>query len=219
VVPGGLIAIDDYFNQRFPGVSEGALLFGQKHPDVLTPIAIGFNKVLFQRAGASDLNQRFAAEFDYIPTHVATMWGQPVALFETAIVPCIDLDRSTAHRLVPRPECKLLMRAAIEPGPNAVSAGRGQALTIPVRIVNQTSSSLGGQSACRTTCSRRMDSLSDGTTHEVSSIRRCLQAANERSALGWSRLKPPVLTPWNWTWSGKGLRGSRTRATARARSR
>ena len=58
----------------------------------MTPIAVGFNKVLFQRAAESDLNQRFAREFDYIPANVATMWGQPVALFESPIVPCMDLD-------------------------------------------------------------------------------------------------------------------------------
>ena len=32
VVPGGLVALDDYFSQRFPGVSEGALLFERRHP-------------------------------------------------------------------------------------------------------------------------------------------------------------------------------------------
>jgi hypothetical protein len=137
VVPGGLVALDDYFNQRFPGVSEGALLFEQKHPGVLTPVAVGFNKVLFQRTDVSDLNHRFAREFDYIPAHVATMWGRPVALFESPIAPCIDLDRSTPHQLVPRPESRLLMRATIEPATVAVNARRGQALTIPVRIVNQ----------------------------------------------------------------------------------
>jgi hypothetical protein len=143
VVPGGLVALDDYFNQRFPGVSEGALLFGRHHPGVLTPVAVGFNKVLFQRAAESDLNQRFAREFDYIPTHVATMWGQPVALFESPIVSCVDLDRSTPHRLVPRTESRVLMRATIEPRAVAVRATPGQALTIPVRIVNRTSVDFG----------------------------------------------------------------------------
>jgi hypothetical protein len=143
VVPGGLVALDDYFNQRFPGVSEGALLFERQHPGVLTPIAIGFNKVLFQRAAESDLNERFARDFDSLPMGVATMWGQPVALFESPIVPCVDLERSTPHRLVPRPEAKLLMRATIEPGTFAVSATRGQALTIPVRIVNETTVDFG----------------------------------------------------------------------------
>jgi hypothetical protein len=143
VVPGGLVALDDYFNQRFPGVSEGALLFDRWNPGVLTPIAIGFNKVIFQRAAESDLNERFAREFDQIPVNVATMWGQPVALFESPIVPCVDLDRSTPYRLLPRPESKLLMRATIEPGMAAVSARRGQALTIPVRIVNETTVDFG----------------------------------------------------------------------------
>ncbi len=79
VVRGGLVALDDYFNQQFPGVCEGALLFERHHPGVLTPIAVGFNKVLFQRAAESDLNRRFGREFDYIPTNVTTMWGQPVS--------------------------------------------------------------------------------------------------------------------------------------------
>ena len=143
VVPGGLVALDDYFNQRFPGVSEGAWLFERRHPGVLIPIAVGFNKVLFQRASESDLNQRFAREFDYIPASVATMWGQQVALFEFPIVPYIDLDGSTPHRLVPRPEPRLVMRATIEPRMAAVSATRGQALTIPVRIVNRTTVDFG----------------------------------------------------------------------------
>ena len=137
VVPGGLVALDDYFNQRYPGVSEGALLFEQRHPGVLTPIAVGFNKVLFQRAAESDLNERFAREFDCVRVNGTTMWGRPVALFESSIGPFIDLDLSTPHRLVPRPESGLLMRATIEPRLSTVSATRGQALTIPVRVVNR----------------------------------------------------------------------------------
>jgi hypothetical protein len=135
-VPGGLVAIDDYFNQQFPGVCEGALQFARRHPDVLTPIAVGFNKVMFQRGPESDLNERFGREFSYIATKVASMWGRPVSLFECPIVASIDLERSTPRRLVPRPEAALLMRATIEPGTEAVEARRGQALTIPVRVVN-----------------------------------------------------------------------------------
>jgi len=138
VVPGGLVALDDYFNQRFPGVCEGALLFERRHPGVLTPIAVGFNKVLFQRAERSDLIERFAREFDYIPTSIATMWDQPVALFESPIVPCVDLEGSTPQQLLPRPESRLVMRATMEPGMANVSATKGEAFTIPVRVVNQT---------------------------------------------------------------------------------
>ena len=143
VVPGGLVALDDYFNQRYPGVSEGALLFEQRHPGVLTPIAVGFNKVLFQRAAESDLNERFARDFDCVPVHATTMWGRPVALFESSIVSFIDLDLSTPHRLVPRPASSLLMRATIEPRLSTVSATRGQAFTIPVRVVNRTTVDFG----------------------------------------------------------------------------
>jgi hypothetical protein len=135
-VPGGLVAIDDYFNQQFPGVCEGALRFERRHRGVLTPIAIGFNKVLFQRGPESDLNERFAREFSYIPTKVATMWDRAVSLFECPIVSSMDLARSTPRRLVPRPEAMLPMRATIEPGTETVRAARGQALAIPVHVVN-----------------------------------------------------------------------------------
>jgi hypothetical protein len=135
-VPGGLVAIDDYFNQQFPGVSEGALLFARRHPGVLTPVAVGFNKVLFQRGPDSDLNERFGREFSYLPTKVTTMWGRPVSLFECPIVSSIDLARSTPRRLAPRPEAALLMRATIEPGTETIHAARGETIAIPVRVVN-----------------------------------------------------------------------------------
>jgi hypothetical protein len=143
VVSGGLVALDDYFNQQFPGVCEGALLFERHHPGVLVPIAIGFNKVLFQRAPESDLNERFGREFGYIPPNVTTMWGRPVSLFEYPIVSCIDLERSTPRRLAPRGESAVLMRATIEPETAAVQARQGQALTIPVRVVNRTTVDFG----------------------------------------------------------------------------
>jgi len=135
-VPGGIVAIDDYFNQQFPGVCEGALRFERRHRGALTPIAIGYNKVLFQRGPDSDLNERFGREFGYIPRNVATLWGQPASLFESPIVPSIDLARSMPRRLVPRPEATLLMRATIEPGTETVRAARGEAFAIPVRVVN-----------------------------------------------------------------------------------
>ena len=92
--------------------------------------------MLFQRGPESDLNERFGREFSYLPAKVTTMWGRRVLLFECPIVSSIDLDRSTPRRLAARPEAALLMRATIEPGTEAVRAGRGQAITIPVRVVN-----------------------------------------------------------------------------------
>lgn len=44
----GVIAIDDYFNSKKPGVSKGVVEYFLGKPD-LSPFAIGFNKVLFCR--------------------------------------------------------------------------------------------------------------------------------------------------------------------------
>jgi len=43
---GGIVILDDYFNQNWPAVSEGAMRFMIDHPDTLFPIVIGGNKVV-----------------------------------------------------------------------------------------------------------------------------------------------------------------------------
>ncbi|MBI4357830.1 MAG: class I SAM-dependent methyltransferase [Candidatus Omnitrophica bacterium] len=45
----GIIAVDDYFNGAWPGVSEGVCRFMFERPARLAPVAVGFNKVLFSR--------------------------------------------------------------------------------------------------------------------------------------------------------------------------
>ena len=134
-VPGRLVAIDDYFNQQFRESAKGRCC-SSKHPGVLTPIAVGFNKVLFQRGPESDLNERFGREFSYLPAKVTTMWGRRVLLFECPIVSSIDLERSTPRRLAARPEAALLMRATIEPGTEASARACSQAVTIRC-VVNE----------------------------------------------------------------------------------
>lgn len=47
LVHGGIVVIDDYFNEAWPGVSEGVNLFFNKHPDKLYPFLIGGNKIFF----------------------------------------------------------------------------------------------------------------------------------------------------------------------------
>jgi hypothetical protein len=47
------------------------------------------------------------------------------------------------HGLVARRQARLLMRATIAPGIGAVTATTGQALTSPVRVVNQTTVDFG----------------------------------------------------------------------------
>lgn len=45
----GIVAVDDYFNENWPGVSEGVCRFMIERPNRLVPVAVGFNKVLFSK--------------------------------------------------------------------------------------------------------------------------------------------------------------------------
>ena len=44
---GGLVILDDFFNEAWPGVSEGCLRFLLAHPGALVPVAIFGNKFVF----------------------------------------------------------------------------------------------------------------------------------------------------------------------------
>ncbi len=72
--PGGLVALDDYFNPAFPGVGEAAVRFHLERPGRFRPIAIGFNKVLFQREPVPfPLNDRLrrAVSLDHVEHRVS----------------------------------------------------------------------------------------------------------------------------------------------------
>jgi hypothetical protein len=100
-VPGGLIAVDDYFNPAFPGVGEAAVRFSLRHDAALRPVAIGFNHVLFQREPAPfDLNARFAVRFPQVFSGSATLWGVRVPVFDAAFRTFFDWSRSTVRRLI-----------------------------------------------------------------------------------------------------------------------
>jgi hypothetical protein len=45
--PGGIVILDDYFNQAWPGVSEGAARYLGSGTSTLVPVAIGGNKFIF----------------------------------------------------------------------------------------------------------------------------------------------------------------------------
>ena len=84
LLPGGLLALDDYFNPAFPGVCEGAIKFWLDHGGALTPVAAGFNKVFFQKPPARfDLNEAFNQRFPYIPHKTVTLWETPVQSFSS----------------------------------------------------------------------------------------------------------------------------------------
>jgi hypothetical protein len=107
-LPGGLIAVDDYFNPAFPGVGEAAVRFSLRHDGALRPIAIGFNKAMFQREPApSDLNARFAARFPQVFCGSAVLWGVRVPVFDAAFRTFFDWSLSTARRLVPADDRKI----------------------------------------------------------------------------------------------------------------
>jgi len=105
--PGGLLALDDYFSPLYPGVGEAAVRFKIEHPGTFRPIAIGFNKALFQREPVPfDLNARFASTFPHVYSDSASLWGEPslwdqrVRLFDRPFHEFFDCSRSTPRGLV-----------------------------------------------------------------------------------------------------------------------
>ena len=132
--PGGLVALDDYFNPAFPGVSEGAVRFRLQRPDTLRPLAIGSNKVLFQREPTRfDLNVRFRQRFPELLSASATLWGAPVPLFNTSIAAFVDYTRSTPRRIVAAGGG---VGARIEAAQLQVAGVAGDTVSVPVQVTN-----------------------------------------------------------------------------------
>jgi predicted O-methyltransferase YrrM len=136
LLPGGLLALDDYFNPAFPGVSEGAVKFKLDHAETLKPIAIGFNKVLFQKLPARiDLNAAFASTFKRIPSHTSVLWDTRVNYFTSSFTPFFDLQNSLEHRLVLKAQPDVA--ASFEPQTTRIESEPGQALTLAVTVQNR----------------------------------------------------------------------------------
>ena len=135
LLPGGVVALDDYFNPAFPGVCEGAIKFWLAHDGVLTPIAAGFNKVVFQKTPAPfDVRPAFARRFHYVPHESATLWETPVHLFGS-FAAFIDIEASSPRALVPNGSFR--MDAALTFQAGIVTARAGDTIRIPVRVVNR----------------------------------------------------------------------------------
>ena len=135
LMSGGLLALDDYFNPSFPGVSEGAVQFKLERGETLKPIAIGFNKVLFQKTPApGELNETFASTFKRIPAQQAVLWGTPVNYFTSSLLPFFDLQNSR--------DCLVLkdepdVAASFEPQATRIEAGPAELLRVPVTVQNR----------------------------------------------------------------------------------
>jgi|GEM_PF-1748628 len=135
LAPGGLIALDDYFNPSYPGVSEGAIQYRLKHPGTLHPIAIGYGKVILQRGPAPfDLNAEFARRWPMVERTSVCMWDEPAALIAPGLRNHIDLYASEPGRL--KPSGPPATRATFRPGRHDFTAAPGELLTIPVTVAN-----------------------------------------------------------------------------------
>jgi Methyltransferase domain len=135
LMPGGLVALDDYFNPSFPGVCEGAIQFMLDHRTAFRPIAIGFNKVVFQKRPCDfDLNARFTAVFPKLPKVAVTLWEAPTYHFSSSIAPFFDITRSTPIQLVPN--LALTVQGRFEPQCAFLNARIGETTSLPVRVFN-----------------------------------------------------------------------------------
>jgi len=134
LLPGGLLALDDYFNPAFPGVCEGAIKFWLRHDGALTPIAVGFNKVLFQKAPAPfDLNAAFEERFHYIPHKTTSLWETPVHSF-SSFAAFINTRESSPRGLQPNESFRMDASLTFQTG--EITAPGGGTISIPVRVVN-----------------------------------------------------------------------------------
>jgi hypothetical protein len=136
LVPGGLLALDDYFNAQHPGVCEGAIEFMFANREVLRPLAIGYNKVLFQKLPAAlDLNTEFGNAFPLVERAPSSpMWNTPVFLFGTPLRSYFDLYASTPRQLVPLGAAGV--RARFSPRESRLIIRAGETGTLPVVVHN-----------------------------------------------------------------------------------
>lgn len=136
LVPGGILALDDYFNPQYPGVCEGAIRFWRERPGVVRPVAVGFNKCLFQKLPAAlDLKADFEKTFPYVPRlESAPMWNEPIHLFGTPLRYAFDLYASAPGNLVQLGSAGA--RAKFTPRRDRVSAKPGESLAVPVTVKN-----------------------------------------------------------------------------------
>ena len=133
--PGGLIGLDDYFNPTFPGVSEGTVRFMNENPGKLRPLAVGYNKVLFQREPVPfDLNRAHAEQFSFVPRTNITHFGRDSFLFGAALEYWFDLGRSTPSAVPRQAE---VIRAALQPRTKKLRARAGTGSTVPVLVRNE----------------------------------------------------------------------------------
>jgi hypothetical protein len=87
--PGGIVILDDYFNESWPGVSEGAARYLSSGASKLVPVAIGGNKFMLTNSG--ELAGRYREALWTLPdryvTAEQTVFGTPVIVVRPKFVP------------------------------------------------------------------------------------------------------------------------------------
>jgi hypothetical protein len=135
LMPGGLLALDDYFNPQYPGVSEGAVEFMLSHPQALRPLAVGYNNVLFQKLPAPfDMNAELVKALPAVEHTLVPVWDVPAILLTSVLRSYVDIYASTPDRLVALGAAGT--RATFSPRSTEVKAGNGQTVTLPVTVAN-----------------------------------------------------------------------------------
>ncbi|HEY9716037.1 MAG TPA: class I SAM-dependent methyltransferase [Trichormus sp.] len=75
---GGIIILDDYFNEKWPGVSEGTAHFFGEHREVV-PFAVGGNKVFLTTAAFAPVYREYLSKLDVgFRKEEKTMFSSPV---------------------------------------------------------------------------------------------------------------------------------------------
>jgi hypothetical protein len=77
IAEGGIIVVDDVFNEQWPGVGDGVRRYFERHRN-LVPFAIGVNKTYFCRPSHRDIYHNAAASAASAVTPTEFL-GQPVA--------------------------------------------------------------------------------------------------------------------------------------------
>jgi predicted O-methyltransferase YrrM len=133
--PCGLLVLDDYFNPNFPGVSEGAVRFKQQEQQAeLMPLAVGFNKALFQKKGHHHLNDEFERRFPRVPHTKIELWERPALHFACELSSLFDLDHSTPYTLIPRESVSMAVR--LNPQVTSLYGRPGELLFVPIHVEN-----------------------------------------------------------------------------------
>jgi predicted O-methyltransferase YrrM len=136
--PGGLLALDDYFNAFWPGVSEGAIRFALERPGDFVPLATGYNKVILQKPPVTaDVAGYFREHFPGFHVEDVQFWQTPTILLAGGLLVMFDLDRSTPWLLAPRSQGPILVR--IDPQASNLHGQVGRTLSVPVRVTSASS--------------------------------------------------------------------------------